>query len=140
LYTGRAFALDESLLGAGWMQVVKEEFNGEVYWRVFLRAAAQDGSQGRPMTRRPWDFAARVFGEDIDFQNGGRLAENVPEGYWVDFTALANRYGWERLPALSNWRSYYAGALFGEFVLREGLTWGEAMLQLYTPEQLAGGQ
>jgi hypothetical protein len=30
--------------------------------------------------------------------------------------------------------------LFGEFVLREGLTWGEAMLQLYTPEQLAGGQ
>jgi TolB protein len=138
LYTGRAFNLDQELQPAGWMQVVKEEINGEVYWRVFLRTAAQDGSQGQPMTMRPWDLNARVSGGEIEFQNGGRLADSVPAGYWVDFTALAQRYGWERLPALSNWRSYYPGALLGEFVLRDGLTWGEAMLQLYTPEQLSG--
>lgn len=140
LFTGRAFSLDESLLEAGWMQVVKEEINGEVFWRVYLRTAVPDGSQGRPLRLRPWDFTARVSGADIDFQNGGRLAESVPEGYWVDFTALAQRYGWERRPALSNWRSYYPGALFGEFVLRDSLNWGEAMLQLYTPEQLSAGR
>lgn len=140
LFTGRAFSLKESLLGAGWMQVVKEEDNGEIHWRVYLRTAAQDGSQGRPMTTRPWDFTARVSGEDIDFQNGGRLADEVPSGYWVDLTALARHYGWEGLPALSNWRSYYPGALFGEFVMKDDLSWGEAMLQLYTPEQLAAGQ
>jgi TolB protein len=60
----------------------------------------------------------------------------VPSGYWVDFTSLARRYGWERLPALPDWRTYARGARFNEFALTSSLTWHEAMLQLYPPDIL----
>ncbi|MEX1247790.1 MAG: hypothetical protein WEA61_04865 [Anaerolineales bacterium] len=124
LYTGRAFELHSRLLGAGWMAVVREEYGGRTYWRVYLRAADQSGGLGRPLTELPWAFAA-----------GGVAA--APAGYWVDFTALAADYGFERQPALANWRTYYQGALFNQFVLTAGLSWEEAMLQLYSPEEVA---
>lgn len=133
-YTGRAFSLLESLLQAGWMQIVREDFAGESYWRVYLKAATQDGSLGQPMTQQPWNLAARSNGENGDYQAGGKRMEQAPAGYWIDFTLLAADFGWERLPALNNWRSYYPGALFNEFVLRQGLDWQEAMLQLYPTE------
>jgi hypothetical protein len=41
------------------------------------------------------------------------------------------------VPALGNWRSYYQGALFNEFAFRSALSWEEAMLELYSPEELA---
>lgn len=134
LYTGRAFSLHSALLGSGWLRVTRENFGGETYWRVYLRAAQQDGSFGRPMQDISWDFDARYGGTNEDYQSGGRLEERVASGYWLDFTQLAADFGWERLPALPNWRSYYQGALFDEFVLRQGMSWEEAMLQLYPPE------
>lgn len=134
LYTGRAFELHGGLLGAGWMAIVREEFAGETYWRVYLKAA---GDLGRPLSELPWDLSARYSGTESDYQAGGEPAESLPTGTWLDFTALAADHGFERVPALSNWRSYYQGALFNLFVLRAGLTWEEAMLQIYSPEELA---
>ena len=49
-------------------------------------------------------------------------------GYWVDVTSLAIQYGWERVPALPNWRTFYRGARFTEFALTDGLDWYSAML------------
>jgi hypothetical protein len=60
----------------------------------------------------------------------------VPPGYWVDVTSLAAQYGWERVPALPNWRTFFRGARFTEFILTDGLDWYSAMLQLYPPEVL----
>jgi TolB protein len=134
LYTGRAFTLLEDLLPAGWMQVLREDYGGETYWRIYLKAAAQDGSQGQPMTAQSWDFDARIQGSESDLQAGGRMMEAAPQGYWVDFTALAADYGWERVPSLSGWRNYTPGSLFNEFVYRQGLLWDEAMLELYPAE------
>ncbi len=54
----------------------------------------------------------------------------------MDFTALARAYGWERLPALPNWRVYYGGTRFTEFVLTGDLDWYSAMLEIYPPEAL----
>ena len=68
-------------------------------------------------------------------ERGGQFAPILP-GYWVDFTVLARSYGWERQPALPNWRTYFAGARFTEFVLTGGLDWYNAMLELYPPEAL----
>ncbi|HEX2980791.1 MAG TPA: hypothetical protein VHO48_11050, partial [Anaerolineaceae bacterium] len=56
--------------------------------------------------------------------------------YWVDVTDLAQRYGWERLPALSNWRTYYAGTRYNTFIKTDGKDWQTAMLDLYPPEAL----
>ncbi|MEX2160991.1 MAG: hypothetical protein WD751_03670 [Anaerolineales bacterium] len=127
LYTGRAFELHSTLLSAGWMALVREEFEGQTYWRVFLRTADQSGGLGRPLTEPIWDFAAQA-------------PSAAPAGYWVDFSALAADYGFQRLPALENWRTYYPGTLFNQFALTADLSWEEAMLQLYSPEEVAAIQ
>jgi TolB protein len=54
----------------------------------------------------------------------------------VDVTSLARQYGWERVPALPNWRTFYRGARFTEFALTDGLDFYNAMLQLYPPDVL----
>ncbi len=135
LYTGRAFAMNSSLLSAGWMVVVREDFGQQTYWRVYLRTRAQDGSQGQPLRQIPWDLSARS-GDPQAYDQGGRLMASIPAGYYFDLTALAIQYGWERLPALSNWRMYYNGARFNEFAMTQGEDWRTAMLELYPPEVL----
>lgn len=135
LYTGRAFALNPLLVNAGWMVSVREEVGQQTFWRVYLRAQEQDGSQGAPLREAPWDLAARYNLDPQAYDQGGAYAP-IPTGYWVDFTALARAYGWERLPALPNWRAYFSGTRFTEFVLTGGLDWRAAMLELYPPEIL----
>ncbi|MDH5506928.1 MAG: hypothetical protein OEZ02_06875 [Anaerolineae bacterium] len=136
LYTGRAFTLDPVLIDAGWMVVLKDEKETGTYWRVFLRTTLQDGNLGEPFLFSPWDFNARFSGSPGDYEAGGRFAYPYPSGYWLDFTALAAEYGWERLPALNNWRSFFQGTRFNQFVFTGGLDWISAMLQLYPPEIL----
>lgn len=131
LYTGRAFALNPLTAKAGWILTMREEYDGQVYWRIYLRALAQDGSVGEPLRSLPWDLNARYSLNPRAYDQGGTYASAIPTGYWIDFTALAREFGWTRFPALSNWRSYFAGTLFNEFVLTGGLNWRSAMLQLY---------
>jgi TolB protein len=136
LYTGRSFTLPTILLDVGWMAVVKEEYTGATYWRVYIRSRVQDGSLGRPLLQLPWDFNARFTGSSTYYEQGGAPLGSIPEGYWIDLTALAIEYGWERLPALSNWRSVFYTARFNQFVITSGLDWEQAILQLYPPEIL----
>ena len=135
LFTGRAFSFTPLGVNAGWVIVTPEDFGGETYWRVYLRARQQDGSQGTPVKEPAWEFYARYQGDPLHYEQGGNAGE-LPEGYWVDFTELAAAYGWQRLPALSNWHSSYPAARFNEFVFDSGLDWRQAMLELYPPEIL----
>ena len=135
LYTGRSFALNSLMINAGWMSVLREDVGSQTYWRLYVRAQKQDGSQGQPIPNPPWDLNARYNLDPVIYEAGGEYG-SVPPGYWIDFTALAQAYGWERLPALPNWRNYYAGARFTEFALTSGLDWYSAMLELYPPEAL----
>ena len=131
LYTGRAFAINPLTLNAGWMMVVREDFDNQTYWRVYLRAFAQDGSQGEPLRRLPWDLTARYNLDPQAYDQGGAYLKSIPPGYWIDFTNLAQEYGWQRLPAQDDWRGYFAGTEFNEFVMTGGLEWHDAMLELY---------
>lgn len=135
LYTGRALALNLAPYEAGWMVVSRDEFAGNIYWRVWVKCKVQDGTCGEPLMTPIWDFNSRSSGEALAYENGGesRLA---PIGYWVDFTDLANRFGWHRLPALNNWRSYFQGTQFNVFAMQQNLTWHQAMLEIYPPEQV----
>ena len=135
LYTGRAFAINSLMTNAGWMAVVREDFGSQTYWRLYLRAQAQDGSLGIPLHDLPWDLSSRYNLDPKIYEQGGKY-DPVPSGYWVDVTALAAQYGWDRLPALPNWRTFYRGARFTEFALTDKLDWYSAMLQLYPPEVL----
>lgn len=136
IFTGRAIALNPILLNAGWMLTVQEKFGEEIYWQVYLRPSAQDGSQGKPLTELPWDLNARYNLDPVAYDQGGRLMDNVPAGYWVNLTDLASAYGWKRLPALNNWQTYFKGTRFNEFAFTSGLDWERAMLEVYPPEVL----
>jgi len=135
LYTGRAFAINSLMTNAGWMVAVREDFAAQTYWRLYLRAQVQDGSLGIPLHDLPWDLRARYNLDPQVYEQGGTFSQ-VPPGYWVDVTSLAAQYGWERVPALPNWRTFFRGARFTEFVLTGGLDWYSAMLQLYPSDVL----
>ncbi len=133
LYTGRAIMVSDLPRRAGWMVIVREDFGSEIYWRMYLRTSNQQGYQGRPIKDLPWDFDARLSGDNFDYENGGKLAATLPKGYYVDFTKLAEAYGFERLPASLIWQSSPALARFQKFVYRENLAWWDAMMELHSP-------
>lgn len=136
LYTGRAFAINSLMSNAGWLVAMREDIGAQTYWRIYIRAATQDGSLGEPLHDTPWNLYARYDLDPRTYEQGGDYAP-APSGYWVDVTSLASAYGWERQPALPNWRTYYKGARFTTFALTSGMSWYAAMRELYPPEALA---
>lgn len=135
LYTGRAFAINSLMANAGWMVSLREDIGAQTYWRVYIRCAVQDGSMGEPIHNAPWNLNARYDLDPRTYEQGGDYAP-VPAGYWVDITALSQAYGFERLPSLPTWRTYYKGARFTTFAQTGGLTWYQAMRELYPVEAL----
>jgi TolB protein len=131
LHTGRAVEVSDLPRQAGWLIVVKEEYGGETYWRLYLRARRQDGSQGQPLKSYPWDFDQLYSGSYSAYEQGGARGDSLPGGYWVDFTDLAAGYGWTRFPALPRWRTAYPQARWQMFAFSQGLTWEQAMLEIY---------
>ncbi len=117
------------------MTIAREERGGQTFWRVFIRARYQDGSQGIPMREHPWSLDARYNGDPRTYEQGGALIP-IPDGYWIDFTELASRFGWQPVAALQNWRTFYPAARFNQFVKTDGLNWSAAMAQFYPPEAL----
>ncbi|HVN53876.1 MAG TPA: hypothetical protein VMT46_06055 [Anaerolineaceae bacterium] len=134
LYTGRAFAFNPSPMSAGWIILVREDHGGQTYWRVYIKTRFQDGSQGKPVSQLSWDLNARSSGNTLAYEQGGLLASSAPAGYWLDFTDLASRFGWQRQPALVNWRTFYPGTLYNEFYVPDGLDWQSAILEIYPRE------
>lgn len=132
LYYRKALGLDPQVV------VAREDIGAQTYWRVFVKTAVQDGSQGEPLTMLNWNFQARSGDDPQYYEQGGKWGESVPAGYYIDFTAMAASYGWQRVPANPNWRTYFPDILFWRFENRGNLTWQEAMLQLYSQAELDG--
>ena len=135
LYTGRSFALNPLLMSAGWMAVAREDFGGQTYWRIYLKARYQDGSMGMPVTETMFDLNARYSGNTRWYEDGGRPIP-APAGYWVDLTEIAARFGWERLPSQTSWRTFYPSIRFNQFTITSGMDWHAAMVQIYPAEAL----
>ena len=119
------------------VEVVREDRGNDTYWRVYLRTALQDGTQGEPLRQRPWDFQARYGDDPSYYDQGGKWKEQPPEGYYLDFTALAEDYGWERVPASPDWRNFFQGIRYWHFENRQGLTFDEALLEIFTIDELS---
>lgn len=118
------------------VELVKLEIQGEIYWRVYVKTAAQDGSQGEPLRTVTWDLQARSGDDPSYYEQGGKWRESIPSGYYIDFTALAADYGWQWTPSNSRWRTYFPDIRFWHYEKRDGLTWEAAMRQLYTDDEL----
>ena len=135
LYTGRAIEFNPLTIHAGLITTIKEERSGHIYWRIFVKARYQDGSQGFPLKQMPFDLAARYNNDPKTYDQGG-IKIPIPDGYWVDLTELAQSQAWERLPALDNWQLYFDAARFNQFVYKDGLDWYTAMKELYPIEAI----
>jgi TolB protein len=138
-YTGRAIALQRDLALVGnppSLVVIREETELGTMWRVLARVAesGQNGQLGDPLRTLPWDFTTRSE-DPVAFEEGGSLMEVPPAGYYVDLTQLLSDFGWERIRADRTWRTNFSGVLYWVFVKTEGLTWQEAMQQIYTIEE-----
>jgi TolB protein len=118
------------------IELVPEQIGPDTYWRLYVRAAVQDGSLGEPLRAIPWDFAARSSGEVRAYEAGGRPKGSTPSGYYVDFTRLAQFHGWMRTPSDSTWRFNWPGVLYWQYERRDGLDWWAAMLELYPQNTL----
>ena len=137
LKTGRAFDFTQNAANAGWVVITREDLGFRTYWRVWVRTVAQDGSLGEPLHVPPWNFAARYSGRPEPYDAGGEYYAVMPPGYFVDFTTLAEDYGWTRLPAEQNWITFFLGVLYWRFEHRAGLDWLAAIREVYAAKQAA---
>ena len=117
------------------IQLVREDVGNQTWWRVFLQVVQQDGSMGEPLRVAPWNLSAREDGGTAVAQ-GGQLLDEVPAGYYADFTTLAAEYGWERVPALYRWRNFWPDIRWWLFRKTDQLAWKECMLELYGLEEI----
>ncbi len=119
------------------MAVVREDIGGRTYWRVYLRAARQDGSLGMPLREPPWDFSGRARRR---FPEQGGRWDIIPTGYYVDFTDLASSFGWERIASVDkadfSWTWHFLAIEYWHFQQDEDMDWYASMRQVYPPEEL----
>lgn len=133
---GRAFdtRLDYTDARGGALEIVRENQQGETFWRMFLRTSAQDGSMGEPMKEAPWDLGYRA--RWLIGRGDGGIQKPVPYGFYVDFTELAREYGWERISSHDDedfdWRTNKIAAEYWHYEKRQGLNWYQAMREVFS--------
>ena len=136
LHTGRGFSVNDIPRLANWMVVIREDFSGQTFWRLYIRTNNQSGIQGQPLHNYVWDFNARYSGSNVNYENGGAITNSIPAGYWVDFTELAAAYGWKRFPAQPYWQYSESAARFQYFAFTQGISLQSGLLELYSPEAI----
>jgi TolB protein len=147
--TGRAIDVRDWFApdGQNIVEIVRQNLDGKTYFRMYLRTARQDGSQGVPFRSMIWTAVGRRNDSETALRGGRELTP--PEGYYVDFTDLAAREGWTRVPALTppdgDWRQNDLDLEFWHYEHRDQLSWyaamqlvyrQEALQQRYTPDQI----
>ena len=93
---------------------------------------------GEPLRVAPWSLTTREAEDsgESEPELGWQLLDGVPSGYYVDFTALATDYGWERVPVQYRWRDFWPDTEWYRLRKTDGLAWKECMLELYEPERV----
>jgi TolB protein len=137
---GRAFdsRLDYTDARGSALEIVREDQQGETFWRMFLRTLVQDGSMGEPMKEAPWDFGYRA--RWIVGRGEGGVKKPVPYGFYVDFTELAREYDWVRISSHDDegfdWRTNKIAAEYWHYQNQQGLNWYQAMREVFSESDL----
>ncbi len=143
--TGRALDIlqewRDTANGHNALLVMREDLGAQTYWRLYLRVRDQDGSMGEPITAWPWIgwFNLDRTREPQAYAAGGKF-DAIPPGYYIDFTRLAGQYGWQRIASYKeadfDWRWDSVGMEFWHYQRTDGLTWWQAMQQIYPSDVL----
>ena len=128
-------------------EIVREDYSGETYWRIFMRCLDQSGQCGRPLTANAWNYSARARTE-IAPEQGGIEKPNLT-GYYVDMTEMAREYGWDRISSYDDvdysWTWHFLAFEYWHYQKRlednpgsgsEAGNWYQAMQQVYPQETL----
>jgi hypothetical protein len=142
--TGRALdlPLEYKAEGGDQMLVVRQDLGNNTYWRMYLRAARQDGSQGEPLTDNPWRYWWHIVpAEEPEAYDAGGKRIPIPAGYYVDVTELGKRHGWERIASYQiegdyHWHVDSNATEYWHYEHTSGLMWWDAMRQIYPVETL----
>jgi TolB protein len=128
--------------GVDQMLLSREDLGENVYWRMYLRAARQDGTQGRPLKENPWLYWWHIVpdAEPEAYEAGGKRLP-IPAGYYADITALGKRHGWQRIAAYAiegdyHWHVDSNGTEYWHYERTDGLSWWDAMGQIYPVETM----
>jgi len=131
-------AVDTRLDSNAGLEIVREDMLGETFWRMYLRAASQDGTLGEPLKDAPWDLSYRARWVVGNGDGGAR--KPVPSGFYVDFTELARAYGWQRISAHDeaefDWKSNKLATEYWHFQKTDGATWYQAMSEVSSEAEL----
>lgn len=129
------------------LEIVREDYSGETYWRLFLRCVDQSGRCGRPLTANPWNYSARARTEIAPEQGG--IEKPNQSGYYVDMTAMAREYGWDRISSYDDidysWIWHFLAFEYWHYQKRleedsrsgsGAANWYQAMRHIYPQETL----
>ncbi|MFQ5578592.1 MAG: TolB family protein, partial [Anaerolineae bacterium] len=125
------------------MEIVRQNIGGETYWRIMLRCTDQSGRCGRPITVNAWDYSGRAR-TVIAPEQGGIEKPNL-NGYYIDFTTLAEMYGWERISSWDDddfsWTWHFKAFEYWHYQKKlkdhNGVSnWYQAMLQVYPKSEV----
>jgi len=131
----------QDVQGESALYIVREDLAGQVNWRLYLKCAKQDGSLGEPLTQSPWYFwwHTAPAGQPEAVPDGGQRLP-IPPGYFVDVTALGERYGWSRIASYQlddfHWQRDSTATEYWHYQHIDGLNWYQAMSQIYPQELL----
>ena len=93
---------------------------------------------GEPLKDAPWDLSYRA--RWVVGKGDGGLHKPVPSGFYVDLTELARAYGWQRISSHDeeefDWKSNKLATEFWHFQKTDGMTWYQAMSQVYSDSEL----
>jgi TolB protein len=133
-------------------EIVKENYSGNTYWRVLLRCADQSGRCGRPVVDNMWNYSENARTKIAPEQGGVEKTGLYLSGYYVDFTALAREYGWERISSYDDqdysWTWHFLAFEYWHYQKRfadptarfnsasQATNWYEAMRDVYPVETL----
>lgn len=161
--SGRAVDFDQRL---PWV-IVEDPSGGDMYFRLFFKATQQapaeqeapgtEGETPAPETQEgatnnegsgtsegEWKHPspyARKFTREAD---GDSIHHNgVGNALWtswmIDVTTILAENGYERIPAHSGWESRYNRREWWHYVKDDGLSWYEALAEIYSREDLVAG-
>ncbi|NLE75737.1 MAG: hypothetical protein GX605_03150, partial [Chloroflexi bacterium] len=120
------------------LEVERQDLGGRTYWQIYLRPKLQNGGQGEPLFREPWDLSGAARRRHPD--DGGQW-KTIPLGYYVDLTALARQYGWQRIPAIDrpdfSWTWHFLAIEYWHLERPDGLSWYDALLEVYPESEIA---
>lgn len=120
------------------VEIVREDLLGETFWRMYLRAASQDGTMGEPLKEAPWDLSYRA--RWVVSKGDGGVHKPVPSGFYLDFTELARVYGWTRISSHDeedfDWKSNKLATEYWHIQRTDGMNWYQSMSEVFSEAEL----